>query len=66
LPGGNAYEIMLWMNKQGAVGPIGSLQTSVSVGGHSWNVYKGSNGSNQVFRSSGPAIRIPARSTSKR
>jgi hypothetical protein len=45
----NAYEIMLWMNKTGAVGPIGSLQTSASVGGHSWNVYKGSNGSNQVF-----------------
>jgi hypothetical protein len=46
---GHAYEIMLWMNKQGAVGPIGSLQTSATVGGHSWNVYKGSNGSNQVF-----------------
>lgn len=46
---GSAYEIMLWMNKQGAVGPIGSLQTSASVGGHSWNVYKGSNGANQVF-----------------
>ncbi|WP_112237892.1 glycoside hydrolase family 12 protein [Kribbella monticola] len=47
--GGNAYEIMLWMNKQGAVGPIGSFQTSASVGGHSWNVYKGSNGSNAVY-----------------
>jgi hypothetical protein len=46
---GSNYEIMLWMNKQGAVGPIGSLQTSATVGGHSWNVYKGSNGSNQVF-----------------
>jgi hypothetical protein len=45
----NAYEIMLWMNKTGAVGPLGSYQTSVSVGGHSWGVYKGSNGSNQVF-----------------
>ena len=45
----NAYEIMLWMNKHGAIGAIGSFQTSVSVGGHSWNVYKGSNGSNQVF-----------------
>jgi hypothetical protein len=40
---------MLWMNKQGAVGPIGSRQISTSVGGHSWDVYKGSNGSNQVF-----------------
>ena len=45
----NAYEVMLWMNKYGAVGPLGTLQTSVSVGGHSWNVYKGSNGSNAVF-----------------
>jgi hypothetical protein len=45
----NAFEIMLWMNKTGAVGPIGSRQTSVSVGGHSWDVYRGSNGANQVF-----------------
>lgn len=45
----NAYEIMLWMNKTGAVGPLGSYQKSASVGGHSWSVYKGSNGSNQVF-----------------
>jgi glycosyl hydrolase family 12 len=45
----NAYEIMLWMNRYGAVGPIGSQQTSASVGGHSWAIYRGSNGSNQVF-----------------
>ncbi|MFI1995511.1 hypothetical protein [Actinoplanes sp. NPDC020271] len=45
----NAYEIMLWMNRTGAVGPIGSLQTSVTVGGHSWNVYSGSNGANAVY-----------------
>lgn len=46
---GHTYEVMLWMNKYGAVGPIGSRQTSASVGGHSWDVYRGSNGSNQVF-----------------
>ncbi|MET0422664.1 MAG: hypothetical protein ABW046_02240 [Actinoplanes sp.] len=45
----NAHEIMLWMNKYGAVGPLGTLQTSASVGGHSWNIYRGSNGSNQVY-----------------
>jgi hypothetical protein len=45
----NAYETMLWMNKVGPVGPIGSFQTSANVGGHSWNVYKGSNGGNEVF-----------------
>ncbi|MEU4195491.1 hypothetical protein AB0E69_26560 [Kribbella sp. NPDC026611] len=45
----NAYEIMLWANKQGAVGPIGSRQTTTTVGGHTWDVYRGSNGSNAVF-----------------
>lgn len=45
----NAYEIMLWMNKTGAVGPIGSYQTRATVGGHTWDVYRGSNGSNAVF-----------------
>ncbi|QNE16922.1 hypothetical protein F1D05_02160 [Kribbella qitaiheensis] len=47
--GNNAYEIMLWMNKQGAVGPIGSKQATASVGGHSWDIYRGSNGGNEVF-----------------
>ncbi|WP_433527937.1 glycoside hydrolase family 12 protein [Micromonospora sp. CA-263727] len=46
---GHTYEIMLWMNKYGPVGPLGSFQTNASVGGHSWAVYRGSNGSNQVF-----------------
>jgi hypothetical protein len=46
---GSTYEIMLWMNKQGAVGPLGTLQTTATVGGHTWSVYKGSNGSNAVF-----------------
>lgn len=45
----NAYEVMLWMNKQGAVGPIGSRQTTATVGGHTWDVYRGSNGHNEVF-----------------
>jgi glycosyl hydrolase family 12 len=45
----NAYETMLWMNKQGAVGPIGTKQTTATVGGHTWDVYKGSNGGNDVF-----------------
>lgn len=45
----HAYEIMLWMNKTGPVGPLGSRQTTVSAGGHTWDVYRGSNGANQVF-----------------
>jgi Glycosyl hydrolase family 12 len=45
----NAYEIMLWMNKTGAVGPLGTSQGSLTLGGHTWTVYKGSNGVNAVF-----------------
>ena len=51
-------EIMLWMNYTGAVGPIASAydasgkpvadKANVTVGGHSWNVYFGTNGSNDV------------------
>lgn len=47
---GEQHEIMLWMNRQGAIGPIGSLQASnVSIGGHTWNVYRGPNGSINVM-----------------
>lgn len=45
----NAHEIMLWMNRYGPVGPLGSFQTTASVGGHTWNIYRGSNGANQVL-----------------
>lgn len=45
----HSYEIMLWINQQGPVGPIGSYETSVSVGGHDWDVYRGTNGSFEVF-----------------
>jgi len=57
--GNYAYEIMLWMNYVGGVKPISynwdasgnpvPVNTNVSVGGHTWNVYRGSNGSNEVF-----------------
>ncbi|MBV1856417.1 glycoside hydrolase family 12 protein [Catellatospora tritici] len=45
----NAHEIMLWMNKYGAVGPLGTLQTTATVGGHTWSVYRGNNGANNVY-----------------
>jgi hypothetical protein len=53
-----AYEVMLWMNWNGAVGPIAEQYDAngavpafrnVSVGGQTWNVYRGSNGANAVF-----------------
>ncbi len=53
------YELMLWMNWSGSVGPISANYNSqgqpvpeasnVNVGGHTWNVYRGSNGHNTVF-----------------
>jgi hypothetical protein len=54
----NAYEIMLWVNQSGAVGPIaesydanGPVPTvkNLTVGGQTWNVYRGSNGANAVY-----------------
>jgi hypothetical protein len=54
----NAYEVMIWANEHGAVGPIaesydsnGAVPTArnVTVGGSTWNVYRGSNGSNAVY-----------------
>jgi Cellulose binding domain/Glycosyl hydrolase family 12 len=53
-----AFEVMLWMNFNGAVGPIAEQYDAngavpafrnVSIGGHTWNVYRGSNGANAVF-----------------
>lgn len=50
----HAYEIMIWMNHHGDVGPIAGAwnddgtpvpeATNVSVGGHTFNVYKGNIG----------------------
>lgn len=55
----NAHEIMLWFNWTGAVNPISytwnssgqpvPVYTNVSVGGSTWNIYTGSNGSNLVY-----------------
>jgi hypothetical protein len=54
----NAYEVMIWANQHGAVGPIaesydsnGAVPTArnVSVGGSTFNVYRGSNGANAVY-----------------
>jgi hypothetical protein len=47
---GTQYEVMMWMNRVGAIGPIGSLQASnQNIGGHTWNVYRGSHSGIQVF-----------------
>ncbi|GID31698.1 cellulose binding domain-containing protein [Paractinoplanes brasiliensis] len=54
----HAYEVMIWTNQHGAVGPIAEQYDAngavpnvrnLTVGGHTWNVYRGSNGANAVF-----------------
>ncbi|NEA63887.1 cellulose binding domain-containing protein [Streptomyces sp. SID12488] len=42
-------EIMIWFNKVGSVQPIGSPVGNANVGGRDWQVWSGSNGSNDVL-----------------
>jgi hypothetical protein len=46
--GVNQTEIMIWFNKQGAIQPVGTATGNVTLGGRSWQVWTGNNGSNNV------------------
>ncbi|MDW5329770.1 GH12 family glycosyl hydrolase domain-containing protein [Plantactinospora sp. KLBMP9567] len=46
--GVNQMEIMIWFNRQGSIQPIGSSVGSATVAGRTWDVWRGSNGSNNV------------------
>ncbi|WP_330307648.1 MULTISPECIES: GH12 family glycosyl hydrolase domain-containing protein [unclassified Streptomyces] len=43
------YETMLWVNYNGNVGALGTSQGTLTLNGNTWTVYKGNNGSNDVF-----------------
>ncbi|MEU8610719.1 cellulose binding domain-containing protein [Actinoplanes sp. NPDC048791] len=47
--GVNAMEIMIWFNRQGSIQPIGSVVGNTTIGGRTWQVWQGSNGSNNVI-----------------
>ncbi|WP_405860820.1 cellulose binding domain-containing protein [Streptomyces sp. NBC_00090] len=47
--GVNRTEIMIWFNKVGPIQPIGSPIGTATVGGRTWQVWTGSNGSNDVI-----------------
>ncbi|GAB2747377.1 GH12 family glycosyl hydrolase domain-containing protein [Amycolatopsis magusensis] len=47
--GVNQMEIMIWLNRQGPIQPIGSVVGTTSLGGRSWEVWRGSNGANNVI-----------------
>ncbi|HEV7898270.1 MAG TPA: cellulose binding domain-containing protein [Planosporangium sp.] len=46
--GVNQQEIMIWFNRQGPIQPVGSRSGSATVGGRTWEVWTGNNGSNNV------------------
>ncbi|MFF7143152.1 cellulose binding domain-containing protein [Streptomyces nodosus] len=47
--GVNRTEIMVWFNKVGSIQPVGSQTGTATVAGRSWQVWSGSNGSNNVL-----------------
>ncbi|MFJ8631871.1 cellulose binding domain-containing protein [Streptomyces sp. NPDC093568] len=47
--GVNKTEIMIWFNKVGPIQPIGSQVGTATVGGRTWQVWSGGNGSNDVL-----------------
>ncbi|WP_320772838.1 GH12 family glycosyl hydrolase domain-containing protein [Streptomyces sp. CRN 30] len=53
--GVNRTEIMIWFNRVGAIQPIGSAVGTATVAGRTWEVWSGSNGSNDVLSFVAPA-----------
>jgi len=47
--GVNQMEIMIWFTRQGPIQPIGSVVGNTTIGGRGWQVWRGSNGSNNVI-----------------
>ncbi|MGY0007482.1 GH12 family glycosyl hydrolase domain-containing protein [Micromonospora sp. I033] len=59
--GVSQMEIMIWFNRQGSIQPIGSPVGTASVAGRTWEVWRGSNGSNNVISYLAPSA-IPSMS----
>jgi glycosyl hydrolase family 12 len=47
--GVNQVEIMIWFNRQGSIQPIGGVVGNTTIGGRSWQVWRGNNGGNNVI-----------------
>ena len=46
--GQNATEIMIWFNRQGSIQPIGSVVGTTTIGGRTWEVWRGNTGWNVI------------------
>lgn len=53
--GVNRTEIMIWFNRTGSVQPIGSPGDTTTIGGKQWQVWRGSNGTNDVISFMAPS-----------
>ena len=49
-------EIMIWMNHTGSIQPVGSQTGTATIAGHTWNVWTGNNGQNNVVSYQGSGI----------
>jgi len=49
-------EIMIWLNHTGSIQPVGSQTATASIAGHSWAVWTGNNGQNNVVSYQGSGI----------
>ncbi|MEH1165440.1 cellulose binding domain-containing protein [Micromonospora sp. CPCC 205539] len=47
--GVNQMEIMIWLNRQGSIQPIGSPVGTATLAGRTWEVWRGNNGGNNVI-----------------
>ena len=45
----SSYEVMVWVDKVGDVGPLGSSIGNLTIDSNTWTVYVGNNGSNPVY-----------------
>jgi len=43
------YELMIWLARYGSIQPIGSQIATATVGGQTWELWYGSNGSQQTY-----------------
>jgi cellulase/cellobiase CelA1 len=57
--GVNQMEIMIWLNRQGNIQPIGSPVGTATVAGRTWEVWRGNNGGNNVISYLAPSA-IPS------
>ncbi len=47
--GNDAMELMIWLKQNGGIAPVGTKSATASIGGATWDVWKGTNGGVNVI-----------------